>query len=141
MTDWLEDYVLRTAGPDVYDQWVSHDVKFSDPQIADALTQIGDLIKNPKYVNAGFGDVKTIASTEFKDGGAADPAGQVLLATARRHFHSNFKPAGTTVGPDGDVNAFYFPPINDRFGKPVLGGGDLRGASPIAPRSGHSSTT
>ena len=37
ITDWLEEYVLRTAGPDVYDQWVSHDVKFSDPQIADAL--------------------------------------------------------------------------------------------------------
>ncbi len=26
LTDWLEEYVLRTAGPDVYDQWVSHEV-------------------------------------------------------------------------------------------------------------------
>ena len=33
-TDWLEEVVLRQAGPDVYDQWIAHTVKFSDPQIA-----------------------------------------------------------------------------------------------------------
>ncbi len=39
-------------------------------------------------------------------------------------FYDSNWPAGTTVGPDGDVNAFYFPPINDQFGKPVLVGGE-----------------
>ncbi len=34
-TDWLEEVVLRQAGPDVYDQWIAHKVKFADPPIAD----------------------------------------------------------------------------------------------------------
>ena len=57
ITDWLEEYVLRYAGPEVYDQWITHDVKFADPPIAEALAEVGALLKNPKYVNGGFGDV------------------------------------------------------------------------------------
>ncbi len=33
-TDWLEEVVLREAGPDVYDQWIAHKVKFADAPIA-----------------------------------------------------------------------------------------------------------
>ena len=35
------------AGPDVYDQWVTHDVKFSRPQIAKSMRHLGELVKNP----------------------------------------------------------------------------------------------
>ena len=69
LTDWLEEYVLRQSGPDVYDQWLNHEVKFSDPPVAEALAKVGELLKNPKYVNGGFGDVSTIASTTFQDAG------------------------------------------------------------------------
>ena len=31
-TDWMEDIVLRTAGGEVYDQWVNHEIPFNDPQ-------------------------------------------------------------------------------------------------------------
>ena len=27
-TDWIEDIMLRTAGPDVYDQWITHEHSF-----------------------------------------------------------------------------------------------------------------
>src|SRR5690606_9541964 len=30
-TDWIEDLVLRQAGPETYDKWVNHEVMFSDP--------------------------------------------------------------------------------------------------------------
>jgi len=56
-TDWMEDVVLRTAGPDVYDQWVNHEIPFNDPQIADALATVGTVLKNDEYVNGGIGDV------------------------------------------------------------------------------------
>ncbi len=122
ITDWLEEYVLRLAGPDVYDQWVSHEVKFSDPPIADALKQVGDLIKNPKYVNAGIGNVNTIASTEFQDVAPLITSGECFMTRQAANFTANYK-AGTKIGPDGDVNAFYFPPVNTDFGQVVLGGG------------------
>ena len=127
LTDWLEDYVLRTAGPDVYDQWVSHDVKFSDAPISTALADMAKVVKNPAYVNGGFGEVNSIASTTFQD--AALP---ILKGDCTFHKQANFQeanwPAGTVVGPDGDVDAFYFPGIDPAFGTPVLGGGEFYAA-------------
>lgn len=122
ITDWLEEYVLRLYGPDVYDQWISHDVKFSDPQIADALKQAGEILKNPDQVNAGIGDVNSIASTEFNDVAPLITSGQCFMTRQAANFTSNYKDP-TVVGPDGDVNAFYFPPIKTDFGQVVLGGG------------------
>ncbi len=121
ITDWLEEYVLRLSGPDVYDQWVSHEVKFSDPPIAEALAEVGALLKNPKYVNAGFGDVATIASTDFKDPSTQIVNGNCTLTRQAANYDANFK--DVTFGPDADVNSFYFPPITEEFGKTVLGGG------------------
>ena len=34
-TDWVEDMVLRQHGPDVYDQWVDHEIPFNDPRIVE----------------------------------------------------------------------------------------------------------
>ena len=82
LTDWLEDYVLRTAGPDVYDQWVSHDVKFSDPPIANALAEMGKVIKNPAYVNGGFGDVDYHRLHHVPGRRVADPQGRMHLPPA-----------------------------------------------------------
>ncbi|MET0864419.1 MAG: ABC transporter substrate-binding protein, partial [Nakamurella sp.] len=118
ITDWLEEYVLRTAGPDVYDQWVNHEIPFNDPQIAEALKQVGDLIKNPKYVNAGLGDVATIASTEFNDVAPLILNGSCTMAREAANFDSNYK--SSKIGPDGDIDGFYFPPISTDFGQVVL---------------------
>ncbi len=68
-TDWVEDVMLRTAGAEIYDKWVKHEIPFNDPAVATALAEVGKILKNPKYVNGGYGDVKTIASTSFQDGG------------------------------------------------------------------------
>ena len=132
LTDWLEDYVLRTAGPDVYDQWVSHDVKFADQPIANALAEMGKVIKNPQYVNGGIGDVASIASTTFQDGGLPILKGDCTFHRQATFYEANW-PAGTKVGPDGDVNAFYFPAIGTQFGKPVLVGGEFPAAFRDAP--------
>ena len=132
LTDWLEDYVLRTAGPDVYDQWVAHDVKFSDAPIANALAEMEKVIKNPAYVNGGIGDVASIASTTFNDGGLPILKDQCAFHRQATFYESNF-PAGTTVGPDAQVNAFYFPGIDEQFGKPVLVGGETVAAFKDAP--------
>ena len=36
-TDWVEEMVLRQHGGDVYDQWVTHEIPFNDPQIVEAM--------------------------------------------------------------------------------------------------------
>lgn len=126
VTDWLEEYVLRTAGPDVYDKWITHDVKFADPKIVEALKQAGAIIRNPKYANGGFGEPATAATTEFNAPSAKLLSGECTMAREAANFDSNFD--GKKIGADGDINAFYFPPINDQFGTTVLGGGTFYAA-------------
>ena len=68
-TDWVEDFVLRQAGPDVYDQWVTHDIPFNDPAIAEAFDSVGEYLKNGDMVNGGIGDVSTQISEAFQTAG------------------------------------------------------------------------
>ena len=122
-TDWVEDVVLRSAGPDVYDQWVAHEIPFNDPQIVEALGIVGSILKNPAYVNGGYGDFRTIATTPWGDGGLPILTGECLMHRAA-NFYQNSWPEGTTVAEDGDVFAFYLPPM-DPANKPILGGGEF----------------
>jgi alpha-glucoside transport system substrate-binding protein len=122
-TDWLEDIMLRTAGPEKYDEWVQHTIPFNDASVATALDEAGKILKNPKYVNGGYGDVKSIASTSFQDGGLPILEGKCAMHR-QASFYANQWPEGTKVGEDGQVYAFYFPSA-DASSKPVLGGGEF----------------
>ena len=123
-TDWLEDVLLRDAGPDVYDQWVNHEIPFNDDAVAEALDKVGDILKNPDYVNGGFGDVNSIATTAFQDAGTPILKGDCAMMRMASFYAAQW-PEGTKVTEDGDVFAFYLPPTNEDFGKPVLGAGEF----------------
>jgi alpha-glucoside transport system substrate-binding protein len=127
-TDWIEDLVLRQAGPDVYDQWVAGKVKFTDPQIKDAFDAVGKILLNPQYVNAGFGDVKSINSTAFADVAAKVADGTCPMTHQASFLSSNFLTVQTkagktpTIAPDGDVYAFILPGIKEGASSVEAGG-------------------
>ncbi|WP_250444103.1 ABC transporter substrate-binding protein [Actinotalea sp. C106] len=125
-TDWLEDVMLRTAGPDVYDQWVNHEIPFNDPAVAEALETVGSILKNEEYVNAGFGGVSSIATTEFTDAGFPILDGECWMHRQASFYQANWGEAqeGVTVAEDGDVFAFYFP-SESTDSQPLLGGGEF----------------
>ena len=122
-TDWLEDMLLRTADKETYDQWVEHKIPFNDPKVVEALGKVSAILKDPKYVNGGFGDVGSIATTTFQDGGQPILTGKCYLHRQASFYAANW-PAGTKVAEDGDVWAFYLP-SKDTSSKPVLGGGEF----------------
>jgi alpha-glucoside transport system substrate-binding protein len=122
-TDWIEDVLLREAGPDVYDQWVAHKIPFNDPQIVAAVDKVGSILKNDRYVNGGYGPVQSIASTAFQEGGIPITVGKCAMHR-QASFYSSFWPANAKVAPDGAVFAFYLPG-NDPAKKPVLGAGEF----------------
>lgn len=126
-TDWLEDLVLRTAGGEVYDQWVTNEVKFNDPKIAEALGKVGEILLNPEYVNGGIGDVSSIATTEFQDGGLPILDSGLCMMHRQASFYAANWPEGTDVSENGDVFAFYFPSM-DADKRPLLGGGEFSAA-------------
>ena len=131
VTDWMEDFMLRTAGPEEYDKWVNHEIAFNSAEPTAALDAAGAYLKNPKYVNGGLGDVKSIASTTFQDGGLPILKGNCSLHRQASFYAANW-PKGTTVAPDGDIFAFYLPG-KSADDKPVLGGGEFMLAFRDAP--------
>jgi alpha-glucoside transport system substrate-binding protein len=126
-TDWIEDIMLRTAGADTYDKWVKHEIPFNDPAVQAAFDKAGTILKNDKYVNGGSGGVKTINTTTFQNGGLPILKNQCAMHR-QASFYANQWPKGTKVAEDGDVFAFYLPPIDAAKGKPVLGAGEFTAA-------------
>jgi alpha-glucoside transport system substrate-binding protein len=127
LTDWMEEVMLRKYGPDVYDQWYQHKIPFNDPKVLDVLKTVGSIVKNPKYVNAGIGDVKSIATTAFQKGGLPIETGKCMLHAQANFYAANWD-KGTKVAADGDVFAFYEPTMSDKFGKIAEVGGEFVGA-------------
>ena len=123
VTDWMEDMMLRLSDPETYDKWVNHEIAFNGPESTAALDEVGKYLKNEAYVNGGYGDVKSIASTTFQDGGLPILDGECEMHRQASFYAANW-PEGTTVAEDGDVFAFYLPG-KDAAAKPVLGGGEF----------------
>ncbi len=123
-TDWIEDVMLRIHADTVYDQWVNHEIPFNSPEVQQAAEIVGDIWFKDGYV---LGGTDSILTTPFGDSPTPlfeDPPGCMLHRQAS--FIAGFFPEGATVGPDGDVNFFYLPPIDTSVAEmPVLGAGDI----------------
>ncbi len=121
-TDWVEDMMLRTQPPEVYDAWVSNEMPFDAPEVVAAIEEFGAFARNDDYVAGGAG---AVATTDFRDspkGMFASPPQCYMHRQAS--FIPAFFPEGTEVGED--VDFFYFPAYAEKdLGSPVLGAGTL----------------
>ena len=126
-TDWVEDLVLREAGPETYDKWVKNEIPFTDPAIKTAFDSLGEILLNPAYVNATFGDARSINTTAFGDVATPIANGTCALTHQASFFDGFITDAGGKVGPDGDVWAF-ITPAAEAGGQAVTGGGEIVGA-------------
>jgi len=116
-TDWMEDIVLRQAGPDVYDGWVTNEVPFDDPAIAAAAETFNRILDGDGFVAGGKAAVPDI---DFRDA----PAGIIgdepeALMHRQASFITNFFPDGAEFGTDYGV--FPFPSIDGNDGALIAG--------------------
>ena len=121
-TDWVEDMMLRTQTPEVYDMWVSNEIGFDDPRVVSAIDSFGHFATNDTYVAGG---AAAVASTDFRD----SPQG-LFTSPPQCYMHRqasfipSFFPEGVSVGEDAAF--FYFPAFAEKdLGRPVLGAGTL----------------
>lgn len=120
-TDWIEDIVLRQAGPDAYNQWWQGTLKWSSPEIKSAFETFGEVIKNAD------GGANTVLTTNFEVGGDGlfdDPPGCVF------HHQASFITglgAFKDAAAGTDYNFFPFPDIDTAYSGAVEGAGDLFG--------------
>ena len=133
-TDWIENIVLRQAGPEVYDRWHQGQVKWSSPEIKRAWESWGRVVGNDKMV---FGGKQTILSTNFNE------AGNPLFSSPPRcylHHQSGFiaaefVKAKASLKPVDDFNFFPFPDIDAKYAGATEVAGDLFGMFKDTPQA------
>jgi alpha-glucoside transport system substrate-binding protein len=113
-TDWVEDLMLRTQPPEVYDKWVTNEIPFTDPAVVNAIDIFAKIATDDKMVDGG---AKAVAATDFRD----SPKGLFTVPPKcymhhQASFIPSFFPEGTKLGQDADF--FYYPPFAS---KPELG--------------------
>ena len=128
-TDWMEEMVLRLEGPDQYDKWTTNELKFDDPSVIAVGEAILDIWNAPGNTYAAGGSIA--ATAHSADNG--QPLFDGTCAMVRQaSFFAAFLPEGTNVGPDGEINTFYFPNV-DTNSKPMLTAGNSAAAFRDAP--------
>lgn len=123
-TDWIEDILLRTAGPEVYDQWVAHEISWTDPRVKEAFEIFGKIVRNSDYV---YGGPAAVLSTNFGDSVNdlfSDPP-KAMMHRQASFIASFIEEANPDVVFGKDVDFFVFPPIKEEHGNPMLGAGDM----------------
>jgi len=121
-TDWLEDMMLRTAGPEVYDKWVNHEIKFNDPAVVNALKYCGEIFLNNNYVYGGAANIVTMNYGDsikplFEDSPKA-------MMHRQGNFITGFIQQNVQDNMEEYVGVFALPGVDPQWGTPVLGGGD-----------------
>jgi alpha-glucoside transport system substrate-binding protein len=117
-TDWVEDIMLRTKGPDVYDKWVSHEIAFDSKDVVDSGQAVKNIWSKPGAI---YGGEKPAASVPFQDAGLPVLEGKCMMYKMANFYQASW-PAGTKLGADGDVNTFFLPG-NPTYGNTTLTGG------------------
>ena len=129
-TDWIEDIVLRQAGPTVYDGWVAGTTKWTDPAIKAAWSTFGDAVANAYNTPAGY-----VNATNFGKAANpmfASPAGCLLHHQAS--FITDFFKNEAKAQP-ADYGFFPFPDIDPAYAGSITGGGDLFGMFNDTPQA------
>jgi alpha-glucoside transport system substrate-binding protein len=121
-TDWVENILLRTQPVDVYDKWVTNEVKFDSSEVRNAFEILGGIWMDPELV---YGGPQTIVLSDFKDPPPwlfEDPPNCWLHMQGS--FVTDFFPEDVQDDLDNQVGVFMMPPIDDSLPFTLEVGGD-----------------
>jgi len=123
-TDWIAQIFLSKYGGDAYDQWVAHQIPWTDSRIKDAWNMFGTIVNTPNYVPGG---ATSVLATNFQD---ASFLPFQSTPQAAMHYEGDFIQGFiTTQFPDlvaaQDYDYFPFPTVNSQYQGAVTGGADL----------------
>ena len=124
-TDWIEDLLMHQSGATVYNNWVSHKVKFDSPEVQAAGNEMAKLLFTKGNVAGGQKGIansnwQTVANPMF----ASDTKPGCWMLK-QGNFITGFFPKATQTNLNTDVGVFGFPPAQAGGENPVEGGGDM----------------
>jgi alpha-glucoside transport system substrate-binding protein len=114
-TDWIQEILLHESGPDVYDQWVSHEIPWTDAKVKSAFEKFGQIVHTEGYV---VGGPQAAINTTFQDASFRpfeDPprAYMYFLGAFAEGFIAGQFP---DLKAEEDYDFFPFVEINNEFG-------------------------
>jgi ABC-type glycerol-3-phosphate transport system substrate-binding protein len=122
LTDLFENIYLRQAGPDKYDQLTSHQIKWTDPTVKQALKSMADVVGDGSNLAGGTsGALQTDFPTSVSNVLATSPKAAIVI---EGDFVPGVIASKTKVKAKTDYDVFPFPAIGDASGTAVVGGGD-----------------
>jgi len=125
-TDWIEDIMLRSAGPQIYDQWVADEIPWTHPAVKRAFEYFGQIVLNPKFVLGGPTGALT---TNFGDSPSAlfTKPPRAFMHRQATFIQGFIRRQNPDLVPGKDYDIFPFPPIDpsDAERIPILVGGDV----------------
>jgi len=133
-TDWVEDILLRTAPPETYDAWVSHEIPFNDPAVLHAADLMAEIWFHEDWVYGGSTAINNTFVGDTPDPMFAEGGPDCFFHKQASWIYTFWpgyvaatatEPAVVVYEPGVDSSFFYFPPIDEAYGSPVLGGGDM----------------
>ncbi|TFE48395.1 extracellular solute-binding protein [Streptomyces sp. ICN441] len=122
LTDWFENVYLSQAGPEQYDRLAKHEIKWTDPSVARALTTLGELFGRPQLIAGGAdGALQTEFPTSVTQTftGGDQPKGAMVFEGD--FVTVNIAQTDAKIGTDARV--FPFPAVGGGR-PPVVTGGD-----------------
>jgi alpha-glucoside transport system substrate-binding protein len=121
-TDWIEDILLRTSGPRIYDAWVAGTLAWDSPEVRGAFRTFGQVVAE----DAVFGGSSGVMTTHFSTSGDplfSDPPGCLFLHQGS--FMTTFFDSISDPPPAYDF--LPFPDIDPAWSDALIGAGDLVG--------------
>ena len=122
-TDWIEQFMLTMYGPDVYNQWTSHQIPFDDPKVVAAFDAFGDIAKTDGEVYGGVKSVINTVAAEAMVPAFKTPPGCML--ERQGNFEISFLDPKIQADLDNEVGIFEWPAKDAGEAPPILGGGDI----------------
>jgi alpha-glucoside transport system substrate-binding protein len=123
-TDWVENILLRTAGPEVYDRWLRHEIPWTDPAVRQAFQRWGQIVGRPRHLSGGSERAQSTSPQEALASLYQErPAAYLCLAgsAALPLIAQRFPPqAGGR-----DYDFFPLPPLDRSGPAPVVAGADV----------------
>jgi alpha-glucoside transport system substrate-binding protein len=133
-TDWIEDIMLRTAGPETYDQWWTHEIAWTDPAVKNAWDTWGSIVNDADMV---YGGQQFVLSTNFGEAPFPmfDDPPKCYMHRQASFITSFITEQFPDVVAGEDYDFFQFPPIDPLQGEPLLVAGDLFGMFNDTPQA------
>jgi len=123
-TDWIGQLLLSEYGPEVYDQWLNHEISWTDSRVRSAWEKFGQIALTPGYVAGGADFVLStnFASASYLPFESPPKAAMYFLGSFVQGFIEGQFP---DLIIEEDYSFFPFPSVNPLYGGAVTSGADL----------------